>query len=109
MYNQETKYSGNNVMKRNDIVFPKANRVFYGRVVKTFKDYVLVIDTGQYIVKYRRDQLDVVNYKGSYDRVKKRFDRMPTLRKLKQRASHYNSTVWNKNPEVTLDMTEVYS
>lgn len=104
-------------MRRNDVVISK-NRdlhAFYGRVIRIVGDHALWVDCGLNFCLTPIDQLEVVDYKGRYEwapdgRVnyyhrdkngnifdlscikysrEPRFERMPTLRKLKQRASVY--------------------
>lgn len=94
-------------LRRNDIVRQKKDGWFYGRVWKRVDDdHVVVICCGKHITTYRDDELEVHNdYKGKWSQsfdgqVRDRypvFYRMPTLRKLKQRASGYHyDKVWRK-------------
>lgn len=111
-------------MKRNDVVMeakPDQYR-FYGRIVKIIGEKALWICTGRHIHLTPLKDLEKVDYKGiqewgasdgwiryfernkngqlDFEKVKYKrpphFDRMPTLRKLKQMASRYHGrNVWN--------------
>ena len=112
-------------MRRNDVVMlaePDMYR-FYGRVVKFLDDKtVLWICCGLHLNVSKVSELEVVEYAGKKEIVKvyrrtggkdglgypardygapsleiERFRRMPSLRKLKQRASRYaGRSVWRK-------------
>ncbi len=94
-------------MKRNDVVSEKSKDGWcpYGRVWKTVdKDHVLVIFCTKDFGVYRKDDLEVHDYKGRWNErytrslgSHERYLEMPTLRQLKQAASHYaGRTVWRK-------------
>lgn len=78
-------------------------RSFYGRVNRRLdEDHVEVICCGLHITRYRDDEVEYTpEYKGYMDGslsdLRRRhpvFIRMPSLRKLKKRASYYNDHVW---------------
>lgn len=112
-------------MRRNDVVMKSREDMyrFYGRVVRIVGDKALWICCGLHIHLTPVKDLEVVDYKGriewcpwedgmkpyyhktkdgwpdweriKYKRPADRFERMPTLRKLKQMASRYHGkNVW---------------
>lgn len=111
-------------LRRNDIVVERVGEgfSFYGRVwYRIDQNHVVVIDTGKYITVYHEDELDRVDYQGYWDAevyedtdeflmtlLRYRFPvyrRMPSLRKLKQRASYYNPGIF-RNREGCLNIGE---
>lgn len=112
-------------LRRNQVVMEAKPEMFrfYGRVNRRIDDErVEVIDCGKHVTVYRNDELEVVDYEGYWDTVRTKIPGtateysedlqewfghqfaewevwrpMPSLRRLKQRASCYNKSVWKKN------------
>jgi hypothetical protein len=88
--------------KRNDVVFekkPECGFTLYGRINRILSaTEIEVIDCGKFFTVYRPDQLEKIEYKGYWWKYgdKLRFNRMPSLRKLKQMAARYDKRVWKK-------------
>lgn len=104
-------------MRRNDVVMLKEPDMYrsYGRIVRIIGDRALWIDCGRFINFTALVDLEVVDYKGriewssdgtrtyfhrgadnwpdfsrvKFERPADHFERMPSLRKLKQMASRY--------------------
>jgi hypothetical protein len=83
-------------LRRNDIVVPIKNDgyVFFGRVNRVIGNRIEVIDCGKCIINAPMSDYKKENYKGYWendmDGNPKRYQKMPTLRKLKQITSRYN-------------------
>ena len=92
------------MVKVNDIIANKQDTCFasYGRVSRIFNDgRVETIDCGKYIRVCYPDDLEIYNdYTGYWSRSRPEqyplFIRMPSLRRLKRMAAHYDKTVWKK-------------
>lgn len=86
-------------LRRNDIVYSLHDQFWtpLGRVTRIFPNgKVETIDCGRYIRVQPANTLVLVeNYRGMIGNDGK-VQRMPTLRKLKQRASLYDETVWKR-------------
>jgi hypothetical protein len=89
------------VMRRNDVVLVGRDRMysFYGRINRILDDgHAEVICCGKHCQAVPMSDLVVdKNYKG-YS-VNGLWNRMPTLRKLKQMAARYNPEVWKRKRE----------
>ena len=87
-------------LRRNDIVRKASDGWFYGRVNRRIDDtHVEVICCGKHITIYEDSELTLENdYQGFWRGTSEFpvFQRMPTLRRLKQRASEYQDEVWKK-------------
>jgi len=81
-------------MKHNKIVINIHDEfLFYGRVWKQHgPDHVVVIDTAENVILYKKSDLQYTNYKGKHTNYNGvyRWNSMPTLRKLKARAKKCN-------------------
>lgn len=88
-------------MKRNDVVLVDKNMYrFYGRVNRKIDDdHYEVIYCGRNWGIIHVSELELDNsYKGKPRWGQPEiFDRMPSLRKLKQMAAYYDKKVWKKN------------
>lgn len=94
-------------LRRNDVVLVPSIRDgvpdysgfrMYGRVWRRVSpDEVEVIDCGKYVQVFRDEWLEKSDYKGSFFFHRPElFNRMPTLRRLKQITAFYNPQVWRK-------------
>jgi hypothetical protein len=85
-------------MRRNDVVLVGRDRMysFYGRINRILDDaHAEVICCGKHCQAVPMSDLVVdKNYKGYSDNGL--WNRMPTLRKLKQMAARYNPEVWKR-------------
>jgi len=100
MQSAESAYQGPvAALRRNDVVLVRPDQMysFYGRVVRMIDpDHAEVICCGKHCETYPLSDLKGDNaYKGYVDR-RGVWNRMPTLRKLKQMAAFYNPEVWKR-------------
>lgn len=91
-------------LRRNDIVWEKQARAEnwspYGRVVRRIDPQrVEVVFSTQDFSVMRDDDLERVEGYQGYSYVKNgkdRYHRMPSLRRLKQRAARFDKTIWRR-------------
>lgn len=89
-------------LKRNDVVHPRQNGFFYGRVWRRLdENHVVVICCGKYVLAYHEDELVLSDYTGDWEWLKHpgneygntpRWNRMTSLKKLKKNARNYNAS-----------------
>lgn len=93
-------------LRRNDVVDVGGATGWFvpGRVVSRIDDsHVRVIDVFKHDKVYRDEDVEKVDYRGCYrygrgpETPFPIFDRMPTLRRLKQQRSFYDKSVWKRH------------
>ena len=85
----------------------------YGRVNRFINDeYVEVVDCTRHVVVYHISEIKATNYNGRWEvtgPLREQypvFNRMPSMRKLKQMRAGYDKLIWKKNRKKVLKARE---